>query len=412
MYLFESLFIVAVIILFPMFCYSLFASDVNNVNKRTNNVIFDLALFSSLYFMFKGNSDYLGIKVMFLTVPLLIAYLKNKNGTAIIFSICIGLHYIYPLQINPAYVIAEFSLYFIFMYFLKRNKESDTTIISVFSLIKITFMIVELDMLTPHSYDIIKEVLTLPFVFYFMTYLIWYSIKLTEKTMSLHMTMKELEKQKQLQDSLFKITHEIKNPIAVCKGYLDMIDTDNQNQVKRYVPIIKQEIERMLTLLDDFMMLTKINIKVNKMDVSVLLQDICDTVSLISKSDRVEFNSSIMDESLYIDGDYDRLKQVFINLIKNAFEAIPKSVKGYVNLEAKYEKRNLIIEIADNGSGMSKEDLSKIGEAFYTTKKTGTGLGVKFSKEIIDAHHGAIKYKSKLDEGTVVTVKIPIKKSL
>lgn len=408
----HSLFIIVVIILFPMFSYFIFVSDMNHENNKTSKIIFDLALFTSLYLLFKCDCSIVSIKVMFLTVPLLIAYLKNRKMLAIIISVCIGFYYLYPIGINPVYVVIEFILYYVVIHLMKKDRASDINIISLFAIVKIIFTFFELRLLVINNYNIINEIIILPFAFYFTIYLIWYCLESTEKIMRVHMTVKELEKQKQLQDSLFKITHEIKNPIAVCKGYLDMIDTSNQSQVKRYIPIVKQEIERTLTLMDDFMMLTKINISTSKMDVSVLLQDVCDTISLMLRNGNIKFLPTIIDQEIYIEGDYDRLKQVFLNFAKNAIEAIPNTGKGIIKLEVQVNKSELLVIIEDNGVGMTKQILNRIGEAFYTTKKNGTGLGIKFSKEIIDAHNGKVEYKSIPNKGTTITVKLPIKKSL
>lgn len=408
----ENLVITSVFILFPLFSYFLFATNERNLNKRTSDILFDLALYTSLYLVLRYDMSNVSIRVMFMTVPLLIAYLKDKKVTALIFSIYIASYYIYPMQISAVYAILEFIIYFLFMCFLRRRGESDVTIISIFAIAKITFIILEMNIVTPNYIEMIKEVTILPFAFYFTTHLICYLMAASEKTMNLHMTIKELEREKQLRDSLFKITHEIKNPIAVCKGYLDMFDANNDSHVRRYIPIIKQEIERTLTLMNDFMMLTKLNVKKRKMDASVLLQDVCEMSYFMLKEKKMKFSCSIMDEEVYIEGDYDRLKQVFLNVIKNAVEAIPNNKKGVIKANAKVTRKELVVTVTDNGSGMTKEVLSKIGEPFYTTKKGGTGLGVKFSKEIIEAHGGFIDYKSKPEIGTTVTIALPLKKSL
>lgn len=148
------------------------------------------------------------------------------------------------------------------------------------------------------------------------------------------------------------------------------------------------------------------------MDVSVLLQDVCDTISLMLRNGNIKFLPTIIDQEIYIEGDYDRLKQVFLNFAKNAIEAIPNTGKGIIKLEVQVNKSELLVIIEDNGVGMTKQILNRIGEAFYTTKKNGTGLGIKFSKEIIDAHNGKVEYKSIPNKGTTITVKLPIKKSL
>lgn len=407
----ESLFLNALFILFPIFVYFLFAAN-HGLGKRSEGILFDLAMYSSLYLLLRCETPYIGIKIMFLTVPLLIAYLKNKKIMTIIFSICIALYYIYYIDINIISVVIEFIIYLIFMYVLKKRNESDVTLISVFAIVKIAFMILQLDSISLSYYDMMKQVIIFPFAFYFTTHLICHLMASSERIMNLHMTLKEVEKQKQLRDSLFKITHEIKNPIAVCKGYLDMFDINNPDHVKRYIPIIKQEIERTLTLMHDFLMLTKLNADKKRMDLSVLLQDVYDMSKMIFKDKKIDFLCSSIDQEIYIDGDYDRLKQVFLNIMKNAAEAIPNNKKGIIKFKVKESLKELIITISDNGVGMSKENLSKIGEPFYTTKQYGTGLGVKFSKEIIEIHDGSIEYKSKLNVGTTVIIKLPLKKSL
>jgi signal transduction histidine kinase len=371
-----------------------------------------MALFTSLYIIFKIDTPYDQIKAMFATIPLLISYLKGKRLTTLLLSICIASGYIYYFAIELHFIIIELLTYLLFMVLLRRKNGSDFVVISIFVIIKSIFNFVELDNLTYNSIEIIDNIFVFPLAFYFMTHIICYLMKESERTMNLHMTIKELEHQKQLQDSLFKISHEIKNPIAVCKGYLDMFDPENESHVKRYIPIIKQELERTLTLLNDFMMLTKVNVELKRMDVSVLLQDTCDMMQLMLRQNKICFSCSTIDEEVYINGDYDRLKQVILNVIKNAAESIPEDRMGRVKFNAKATSKKLVISVSDNGVGIDKEVLKRMGEPFFTTKKNGTGLGVKFSKEIISAHGGTIEYKSKMGNGTTVIIKLPLKKSL
>ena len=84
-----------------------------------------------------------------------------------------------------------------------------------------------------------------------------------------HLDYKELKKEEQIRLSLFKITHEIKNPIAVCKCYLDMMNTSDQKQVERFIPIIKSEIQRILILLEDFL---NINRPTNNLSMELILK--------------------------------------------------------------------------------------------------------------------------------------------
>mgnify|MGYP003308045311 CR=1 FL=1 len=105
-----------------------------------------------------------------------------------------------------------------------------------------------------------------------------------------------LEKEKQIRLSLFKITHEIKNPIAVCKAYLDMFDTNNLEHSRKYIPIIKNEIERILVLLQDFLLVNKTNMNCDIMDINMLIEEVTEKVTSIMDSNDIKFNIKTTDD--------------------------------------------------------------------------------------------------------------------
>ena len=220
------------------------------------------------------------------------------------------------------------------------------------------------------------------------------------------MTVSEFEKNKKIKDSLFKITHEVKNPIAVCKGYLDMLDINNHNQVERYVPIIKSEISRSLDIMCDFMEFSKIKISKDVIDVNLLLEDIEDELKLFIRNKKIILSTYIMKSEVFVEGDYNRLKQVFVNIVKNSVEAI--NGDGVIKIFTHVLSDMCYIEFVDNGKGMDNEELSRVKEMFFTTKKNGSGLGVSLSDEIIKAHNGNMDYYSRVGVGTRVVVKLPV----
>ena len=105
-------------------------------------------------------------------------------------------------------------------------------------------------------------------------------------------------------------------------------------------------------------------------------------------------NEKLTDDEIYINGDYDRLKQVFINLIKNGIESFDGK-KGKLEINTKENNKEVIISIIDNGCGMDEDILKNINEMFYTTKKNGTGIGLPLSNEIIKLHNGKLNFYSK-----------------
>jgi signal transduction histidine kinase len=101
--------------------------------------------------------------------------------------------------------------------------------------------------------------------------------------------------------------------------------------------------------------------------------------------------------------------QVFINIIKNSIESFEDKKKKKITITEREDTNNIYITIEDNGMGIKKEDLIHISKPFFTTKKTGTGLGVSLSNEIILAHGGTMKYESEYGIGTKVIIKLPKK---
>ena len=184
-----------------------------------------------------------------------------------------------------------------------------------------------------------------------------------------------------------------------------MINLDDKEKVKKYIPIISQEIDRSLNIMNDFMEFSKIKIEKDILDINILLEDIIEELQLIVKSKNIKIISKIPQDEIFIDGDYNRLKQVFINIIKNSIESI--NTNGDITVVTHALKDKYYIEITDTGCGMDEYTLSKIKELFFTTKVKGSGLGVSLSNEIIKAHNGTIDYTSKLGKGTKVVVKLP-----
>ena len=142
------------------------------------------------------------------------------------------------------------------------------------------------------------------------------------------------------------------------------------------------------------------------MDVNMMLEEITKSLKPLLHSKNISLINEIIDDEVYIEGDYNRLSQVVINLIKNSVEA-SKNNNSYIKVKTILNEKTYDIIIEDNGCGISKENIKHINELFYTTKNGGTGLGVYLSNEIIKAHKGSIDYKSVENEGTKVKIILP-----
>lgn len=400
-------------LLFPLSIYIIGIAYFRNCDYSKNELFLETVLYSSLYLLIKfGSENILIYPMILLNVPLLVAYLKKQIRVAIIISIVLLFYYCNHTDILPICLILEYIIYFVVYKFVFNKKSSSIQIISIFVVIKSFIMAVEMYFIFDSNSNMIGNLIliySIMIIFTIIAYLILFFLNKGEAIMELNNVVHELEKEKKLRESLFKITHEIKNPIAVCKGYLDMIDYNDKKKIERYISIIKDEINRTLILMDDFLDYTKIQIDKDITDLYLLLEDTCDIVKPLFKKNHIKLNLDIPDEEVYMNLDYNRLKQVLVNILKNSIEAKDhKKDNHYVSITIENKKREIMIKIKDNGIGMDKKTLDKVDEMFYTTKEKGTGLGVSLSKEVIEKHNGSIKYSSIKNKFTLVTIVLPL----
>lgn len=412
MNIFEIILIDLIFITFPLILYLFYIAYNQNIGKKENKLIFDVTLITSLYLLIRyGKNTTIYNPLIISSVPLTIAYYKRDKLSSIILSIFIIVDCYYSFGFNVVFMIFEYLLYYlIFIVFFEKYKNTNAHI-NLFIILKSFFtsaMLWQVDYYSDKSSSfVLMGILVTSIILFVIIHFVFMLLDKGEEILRYHMSLKELEKEKQIRNSLFKITHEIKNPMAVCKGYLDMLDISDSKQVERYIPIIKEEIDRTLLILNDFLSLNKVKIEKDIMDINLLVEEVVESINPLLKQHKIMLDKHLIEDEVYINADYNRLKQVLINIIKNSIEAIDKK-NGKISITTKLGDNSFYIIIHDNGVGMNEEVLSRINEPFYTTKKEGTGLGIPLSKEILDAHNCKIEYKSKENIGTIVTLTIPM----
>lgn len=409
MLFFDSLIIYLIFLLFPILLYLIFLTYTKITNKKESELLFDLCLLSSVYLIIKYYI-YFPDKMFLLLVniPLVIGIIRKRYLLSFILSIFIAFYYYKLFDFNIYFVFSEYFFYFLYFYIFnkKHKKDNSVKIINNFTFLKGIVLSYEIFYIVPNNSNIIFVIINLfllLLIFYVICYLVVKLMEKAENILSLNKVLNELQHEKELKNSLFKITHEIKNPIAVCKGYVDMFDKKDINKCERYNEIIKNELNRTLIIMDDFMNYTKIKVKLDIIDINMLLSEVLESFSLIFKINNVDLINKVTDDEIYINGDYDRLKQVFINLIKNGIESFDGK-NGKLEIKSKENNKEVIISIIDNGCGMDEEVFKNINKMFYTTKKNGTGIGFPLSNEIIKLHNGRINLYSKKGEGTTVEI--------
>ena len=399
-------------LLCPISLYLIYITYRKNIQHEENNLAFEIALTSSLYFILRyGLPLHHNYPTMLFDIPLLLAFSKKKTELRIFISVVLIHYQTLFLHMAPGLLIIEYIIYFIGYLCLTKSKFSLVNLIHGFIIINSFFLTIKVFwFIAPNRryYDNITYLVLLIFVIYVTSFIILYFLNKGEKIVDFNNSLYAIEKEKELRASLFKVTHEIKNPIAVCKGYLDMLDPNDQKKCIKYIPIIKGEINRTLVLMDDFLDYTKIKIEKEELDLVMLLEELDPALKPLFHERKIATNYNIPYEELYMEADYSRLKQVLINIFKNAVEAKDGSKeKSIIEVVVKDLGKDVSIKIKDNGIGMTKEELDKVGQMFFTTKKKGTGLGTCLSKEIIKLHDGNITYSSKKNEWTEVNITLP-----
>jgi len=214
----------------------------------------------------------------------------------------------------------------------------------------------------------------------------------------------EHEKDFQIGAQLAKITHEIKNPIAVIKGNIDLMDFANVTKCENSIVVIKSELDRILDLMNDYLSVSRIDLhNINYLDLELVMNDVLRSYDSLMRKRRIKVSLLEADFDPIIMGDYSRMYQVFLNIVKNAIEAM-ESIEEDGRLDIWYTKDDdkVKIHIKDNGIGMDTEVLSKCNELFYTTKINGTGVGMTLIYEIVKLHKGSVRYISEYRNGTEV----------
>ncbi|PMC40550.1 hypothetical protein CJ195_02215 [Bacillus sp. UMB0899] len=204
------------------------------------------------------------------------------------------------------------------------------------------------------------------------------------------------------------IAHEIRNPITAIKGFLQLMES-GKNYKQEFFSVISAEINRMEIILSELLALAKPQLeRYRHRDIQSILKHVVTLTKTQAILHNVNLKTTFHPEPIFVLCDENKLKQVFINFIKNAIEAMKN--EGTITLIVeKYDDSSVVVNIKDQGSGIPKKILDRIGEPFFTTKENGTGLGVMVSLEIMKHHNGAVTIESD-SNGTTVSIQLPISK--
>lgn len=236
-------------------------------------------------------------------------------------------------------------------------------------------------------------------------------IKDLTETRRLEENAKRNEKLSAMGELASGVAHEIRNPINAI-GMIaqrlnkEFIPQDNEKEYSEITLLLRNEVNRINKIITQFLNYAKpLDINPQQVEVNSYLNEVYKLFETQAKQRSVYFNLKGNDKfNVHIDADL--IKQALLNIITNAFDAVKEN--GVVSIGYYKQKKDLVIEISDNGIGISPELQKKIFDLYYTTKKDGNGLGLSITQKIISQHKGSITLQSKVNNGTTFKIILPI----
>ena len=242
--------------------------------------------------------------------------------------------------------------------------------------------------------------------------------ELTMTILKLHDTQEQLvqnEKMASLGILSAGIGHEINNPLNFIKNGVSAIEVEIEDDnisisdpIKQYLSIINDGVDRASTIVKSLSLFSRTNSTFhNDCDVEKII-DNCLVITQNETKNRIEVSKKYQLEGQRIRGNEGKLHQVFMNLVSNAYQAIPN--EGNIDITTEFQDERVIISVQDSGKGISKQHLKRLGDPFFTTKSPGegTGLGLYITYAIIEEHGGRISVQSVEHKGTTFTITLPI----
>ncbi|KIL18445.1 ATP-binding protein [Bacillus safensis] len=203
------------------------------------------------------------------------------------------------------------------------------------------------------------------------------------------------------------IAHEVRNPLTSVNGFLQLMKTQYPERTD-YFDIIFSEIKRIDFVLSELLVLAKPqSVQFQEVQLHALLEQVITLLKTNAVLSNIDLKQPFKKQDAgAILADANQMKQLFINLIKNAIEAMPEGGSIYISTEKVMNEWKITIQ--DEGKGMSEEDIQKIYDPFFSTKTEGTGLGLTICAAILKDHHGRMDVVSELGEGTAFHIYLPV----
>lgn len=205
------------------------------------------------------------------------------------------------------------------------------------------------------------------------------------------------------------ISHEIKNPLATIGGFAAQLERlpDLPEGAQRKLQLIHQEVQRLEKFLADLSTFTRTDsIQTTPGDILALIREVAELMEASFKDQGVVFRLHAARQVPVFPFDPRKIRQVLLNIFKNALEAMPQG--GRLAVEVETQKEDLVLKVMDTGHGIPPDRMKSLFTPFFSTKEGGTGLGLTICRGLISQHHGEIAIDSQVKRGTTCTIRLPL----
>jgi signal transduction histidine kinase len=231
-------------------------------------------------------------------------------------------------------------------------------------------------------------------------------VKYTRELELFNNELQRSEKMEIISELAASVAHEVRNPLQVTRGFLQLLSEKSSGDEQRYLFMALSELDRAASIITDFLTFAKPEFE----QISILnIQDECKHIESIMlplchlNGGRMIFEA---EEGLWVRGNSSKFKQAFINIIKNSIESLGD--EGTIQMTAYGKGNKVYIHIKDDGEGMDQGVLNRLGEPYFSNKTKGTGLGLMVTFRIIEAMLGEIRFMSKKGAGTESITILPL----
>ncbi|MFP5113308.1 ATP-binding protein [Bacillaceae bacterium C204] len=238
----------------------------------------------------------------------------------------------------------------------------------------------------------------------------WFFTILTETIREIHklrLEMENSEKLRVISELTSVFAHEIRNPMQVTRGFLQLLnEPDLPSKKKEYIQLSIEELDRANEIINDFLSFGKPSMNnYGRIDVGYQLHRIVNIIQSYSLNHNVEIKTDFLD-NCWIYANPQKLNQSLINILKNAIESMPNGGMVWIRCTST-DDGYIKISIKDQGIGMTREQINRLGSPFYSLKESGTGLGMMVSFQIVRSFKGKIRVNSEKDMGTEFIILLP-----